>query len=200
MSPKTRNMVSHQKLIITVSPSTCAKRWDASEYSWCIHYASHLQHHRPAPQHQQAQIYPYDCVACSTPGTVSSLLGIICSAAVGIKPVFVSRFSTQNSGGNNQPMTSPGSSVKTSCLAGDSKWHFIWSSGPHYERWHMLVRYCRRTVHFSIFKLYRTNVSGKVYAWPSKPGPRVTIWSNEGWEGLWGYLRYSFDPLLSGIR
>ena len=35
-------------------------------------------------------------IACSTPGTISSLFSIIRSPAAGIKPVFVSRFTKQN--------------------------------------------------------------------------------------------------------
>ena len=44
---------------LSVSPTTCMNRWSASDYSWCAHYATPLQHHRPSgPQHEQAQIDP----------------------------------------------------------------------------------------------------------------------------------------------
>ena len=39
------------------------------------------------------------CIKCSTPGTISSLLSIISSPAVGIKPLLAIRSATQNSGG-----------------------------------------------------------------------------------------------------
>ena len=39
-------------------------------------------------------------IACSTPGTISSLFSTISSPLAGIKPLLVSRFTTQNSGWN----------------------------------------------------------------------------------------------------
>ena len=64
------------------------------------HYATTpLQHHRPSePQgeHKLTQIFR---IACSTPGRISSLFTIISPPAAGIKPLLVSRSTTQNSVG-----------------------------------------------------------------------------------------------------
>ena len=61
-----------------------------------------LRHHRPSgPQHEQAQIYPMQWSAlhaCFKAGMISRLLSIISSPAAGIKPMLVSRSTSQNSG------------------------------------------------------------------------------------------------------
>ena len=46
------------------------------------------------------KLTPMFRIACSTPGMISSLFGIISSPASGIKPLHVSRSTTQNSGRN----------------------------------------------------------------------------------------------------
>ena len=83
-----------------------------SEYSWCVHYVTTpLQTIDPlhGPQHEKAQIDPNMlCTACSTSGTISSVLRIISFPAAGIKPLLVSRSTTQNSGVlRSLQMTSP---------------------------------------------------------------------------------------------
>ena len=64
--PESRNRRFHTKDQAYQCPSiTYGTRWSASEYSWCVHHATPVQHNRPfRPLHEQAQMDPNNLGCC----------------------------------------------------------------------------------------------------------------------------------------
>ena len=42
-----KDVPTYQRSRLSVSPTTYVNRWSASEYSWCVHCATPVQHNRP---------------------------------------------------------------------------------------------------------------------------------------------------------
>ena len=113
-----------------------------------------MQHHGTfGPLHEQAQIDPNDQLARSTPGTISSLFSIISSPAASIKPLLVSRSTTQYSGvvGIYLPMTSKIARSNATNLSADCKMVFHVKLLTALRTLSHLVRYFRKTVLLSLY-------------------------------------------------